>query len=135
MLAAASANINLSVLPGGHNVSHVTGGYLQGLLSVALSNHSTLDWSAPGSGLDVSRTARRRGGFLCFGSFFGFFCVLCIAAPNNMKEHERARAGGLFAHTRRNANIENRDKDCLQEQQGRLPTRHELRSSGQTPKQ
>lgn len=52
----------------GYNVSHMTAGYLQGLLSVALSNHSTLDWSPLGSRLDLSRTGRRKGGFFVFFS-------------------------------------------------------------------
>lgn len=63
----ASGNIDLSLFPWGHNVSHMTAGYLQCLLSLALSNHDTLHWSRVGPRLDFSCTDWCKG--VCFPSF------------------------------------------------------------------
>lgn len=63
----ASGNTDLSLVPWGHEVSHMTAGYLQCLSSLALSNHSTLHWSLVGPRLDFSYADRCKGVF--FPSF------------------------------------------------------------------
>lgn len=81
----ASGNIDLSLVPWGHSVSHMTAGYLQCLLSLALSNHSTLHWSLAGPRLDSSHTDR------CKGVFSLSFSPGVLQPPNNMEQHEGIR--------------------------------------------
>lgn len=78
----ASENIDLSLVPWGQQVSHMTAGYLQCLLSLALSNHSTLHWSLVGLRLDFSYTDR------CKGVFSPLLARAYTASSNNTEENK-----------------------------------------------